>query len=80
MATIVLDRNRSFETTQSSLRATISVCLLLEIDRLNPLSVVFGGWVAMLKHAMELLDRGYNHVIRLIIPVFKALSSYECTV
>jgi hypothetical protein len=33
----------------------------------------------MLNHAVELLDHGYNHVIRLIIPVFKALPSYERT-
>jgi hypothetical protein len=34
----------------------------------------------MLNHSVELLDHGYNHVVRLIIPVFKALPSYECTV
>jgi hypothetical protein len=33
----------------------------------------------MLNHAVELLDHGYNHVIQLIIPVFKALPSYERT-
>jgi hypothetical protein len=36
-------------------------------------SVVFGGWVDMLNRAVELFGHGYDHVIRLIIPVFKAL-------
>jgi hypothetical protein len=34
----------------------------------------------MLNHAVELLDHGHNHVVQLIIPVLKALPSYECTV
>jgi hypothetical protein len=34
----------------------------------------------MLHYGVELLDHGFNYMIRLIIPVFKALPSYECTV
>jgi hypothetical protein len=34
----------------------------------------------MLNHLVELLDHGYNHVIRLVIPVLKVIPSYECTV
>jgi hypothetical protein len=35
----------------------------------NPPANMFGGWVAMLNHAVELLNHGYDHVVRLIIPV-----------
>jgi hypothetical protein len=30
-------------------------------------SIVFGGWVAMLNHAVEILDHGCNYLIQLII-------------
>jgi hypothetical protein len=55
-------------------------CFMFPMVEIGRPSFVFGGWVAMLNRAGEFLGHGYSHAIRLIIPVFKPLPSYECTV